>query len=285
MSADNAAPLDVDDEKIPVYEFPESAGRALAKTAAYAAWLRETPGIVAGFDDIQTDNARRIVREALAARGDSWLSAEECRGLLDAYGIPQARGEFARTADEAVNAAKRIGFPVALKLASDRVMHKTEMGGVRLHVQDAAETREAFSQVRKADPAAGVWVQEMLTDGVEVMIGVAQDRLFGPLVGFGLGGIHVEVLADVSFRITPLTDKDAREMVRGIRGFKLLEGYRGHPPADLEAIEAALLRVSRMVDEIPEIQELDLNPLFALPPGRGCRVADARIRILQSRRS
>jgi acyl-CoA synthetase (NDP forming) len=240
---------------------------------------------VAGFDDIQTDNARRIVREALAARGDSWLSAEECRGLLDAYGIPQARGEFARTADEAVNAAKRIGFPVALKLASDRVMHKTEMGGVRLHVQDAAETREAFSQVRKADPAAGVWVQEMLTDGVEVMIGVAQDRLFGPLVGFGLGGIHVEVLADVSFRITPLTDKDAREMVRGIRGFKLLEGYRGHPPADLEAIEAALLRVSRMVDEIPEIQELDLNPLFALPPGRGCRVADARIRILQSRRS
>jgi acyl-CoA synthetase (NDP forming) len=155
------------------------------------------------------------------------------------------------------------------------------MGGVRLRIQHAADVREAFDPVRQADPTAGVWVQEMLPEGVEVMIGVAEDRLFGPLIGFGLGGIHVEVLADVIFRITPLSDNDAREMVRGIRGFKLLEGYRGHPPADLEAIEDVLLRVSRMVDELPEIQELDLNPLFALSPGRGCRVADARIRCRQ----
>jgi acetyl coenzyme A synthetase (ADP forming)-like protein len=278
MSAEAPTPIEVDGGNIPVYEFPESAGRALAKAGAYGAWLQEEPGVVPGFDDIQTEVARRIIREALAARGDSWLSAEECRRLLDAYGIPQARGEFARTIHEAVAVAERIGFPVAMKLASDRVIHKTEVGGVRLRIQNAEEVREAFDQVRKADPAAGVWMQEMLTGGAEVMIGVAEDRLFGPLIGFGLGGIHVEVLADVCFRITPITSKDARDMVRGIRGFKLLAGYRGHPPADLEAIEDTLLRVSRLVDEIPEIQELDLNPLFAMPPGRGCRAADARIR-------
>ena len=119
----------------------------------------------------------------------------------------------------------------------------------------------------------------MVTDGVEVMIGVTDDPVFGPLIAFGLGGIHVEILGDVQFRITPLTDRDAAEMIRGIKGYRLLTGYRGHPPADLEALEETLLRVSRLVEEIPEIRELDLNPIFALPPGQGCRIVDARIRI------
>jgi acyl-CoA synthetase (NDP forming) len=111
------------------------------------------------------------------------------------------------------------------------------------------------------------------------MVGVTQDPLFGPLVAFGLGGIHVEVLGDVCFRVTPLTDRDAAEMVRGIRGYRLLQGYRGHPPADLAAIEEVLLRVSRLVEEVPEVVELDLNPLMALPPPHGCRIVDARIRV------
>ena len=111
------------------------------------------------------------------------------------------------------------------------------------------------------------------------MIGVAPDPLFGPLIAFGLGGIHVEILADVQFRITPLTDRDAHTMVREIRGYRLLEGYRGHPPADVKAIEEVLLRVSRLVEDIAEIRELDLNPIFGLPPGQGCVVADARIRV------
>jgi acyl-CoA synthetase (NDP forming) len=114
-------------------------------------------------------------------------------------------------------------------------------------------------------------------DLVEVMVGVTHDPLFGPLVAFGLGGIHLEILGDVCFRVTPLTDADAREMVRTIRGHRLLEGYRGHPPADISALEDVLLRVSQLVEEVSEIQELDLNPVFALPPGQGCRVVDARI--------
>jgi acyl-CoA synthetase (NDP forming) len=119
----------------------------------------------------------------------------------------------------------------------------------------------------------------MILSGVEVMVGVTADPLFGPLIAFGLGGIHVEILGDVRFRITPLSDRDAAEMAREIRGFRLLEGYRGHPPADVAAIEEALLRVSRLVEEVPEIGELDLNPIFALPPGKGCSIADARIRV------
>src|SRR6188474_1724608 len=119
----------------------------------------------------------------------------------------------------------------------------------------------------------GVLVQQMVQNGVELMIGVA-DPLFGPLIAFGLGGIHVEILVDVRFRVTPLSDQDAREMVREIRGYRLLEGYRGHPPADIAAIEEVLLRVSRLVEDIPEIQELDLNPIFGLPPTQGCVVAD-----------
>jgi acyl-CoA synthetase (NDP forming) len=125
----------------------------------------------------------------------------------------------------------------------------------------------------------GVVIQPMQNGGVEVMAGVTQDPLFGPLVAFGLGGIHVEVHADVGFRVTPLTDRDAAEMVRGIRGFRLLEGYRGHPPVDIPAIEELLLRVSRLVEEIPEIGEIDLNPIFAFAPGQGCRIADARIHV------
>jgi acyl-CoA synthetase (NDP forming) len=125
----------------------------------------------------------------------------------------------------------------------------------------------------------GGLVQPMVTGGVEVMVGVTHDPLFGPLIAFGLGGIHVEILSDVQFRVTPLTERDAAEMVRQIKGYRLLSGYRGHPPADMEAIEDALLRISRLVEEIPEITELDLNPIFALPPGQGCRIVDARIRI------
>jgi acyl-CoA synthetase (NDP forming) len=123
----------------------------------------------------------------------------------------------------------------------------------------------------------GVLVQAMIQGGTEVLVGMTHDPLFGPLVAFGLGGIHVEILGDVCFRVTPLTDHDAREMVRGIRGYRLFQGYRGHPAADVAALEDLLLRVSRLVEEVPEINELDLNPVFALPPGQGCRIVDARI--------
>jgi acyl-CoA synthetase (NDP forming) len=166
------------------------------------------------------------------------------------------------------------------------LVHKTEIGGVRLNLNDAAAVRQAFAEIRdrltrdgRLDAMEGVLVQPMVSGGTEVLVGVTQDPVFGPLVAFGLGGIHVEILGDVCFRVTPLTDHDAREMVRGIRGASLFQGYRGHPPADLAALEDVLLRVSQLVEGVPEICELDLNPVFALPPGQGCRIVDARIRV------
>lgn len=175
---------------------------------------------------------------------------------------------------------------MAVKLASRRLVHKSEVGGVRLNLGDEAAVRQAFEESRdrlakdnQFDAMDGVLVQPMISGGTEVIVGVTQDPLFGPFVAFGLGGVHVEILGDVCFRVTPLTDRDAAEMVRGIRGYRLLQGYRGHAPADLAAIEEVLLRVSRLVEEIPEVVELDLNPVFALPPGRGCQIVDARIRV------
>jgi acyl-CoA synthetase (NDP forming) len=236
--------------------------------------------------DLDLAAARTVCREAAAARGEDWLSTEEVRTVLDAAGLPLVPVAFARTADEAAEAAARLKFPVAVKLASRRFVHKSEVGGVRLGLTDETAVRCAFEEIcdrvesaHQPDAMDGVIVQSMVRGGVEVMAGVTQDPLFGPLVAFGLGGIHVEVLADVGFRVAPLTDRDAAEMVRGIRGFRLLEGYRGHPPADLEAIEEALLRLSRLAEEVPEIAEIDLNPIFAFPPGEGCRIADARVRV------
>jgi acyl-CoA synthetase (NDP forming) len=177
-------------------------------------------------------------------------------------------------------------FFAALSPESRRrqLVHKTEIGGVRLNLTDTAAVQKACADIRQGlaamgrlDAWEGVLVQPMASSGAEVMVGVTQDPLFGPLIGFGLGGIHFEILGDVAFRVTPLTDRDAAEMIRSIRGFRLLQGYRGHPAADLEALQDVLLRVSRLVEDVPEIHELDLNPIFALPPGKGCRIADARI--------
>jgi acetyl coenzyme A synthetase (ADP forming)-like protein len=273
-------------ETIPTFAFPEAAARALGKVADYAQWRVRPVGMYLEFDDARPQEARALCQQALAARGPGWLTTEATRRVLAAMGLPVAPGGVARSADAAVALAKSLGFPVAVKLASHRIVHKTEIGGIALDLRDEAGVRGAFEAIRQrlaqaGQPEAmeGVLVQPMVTGGVEVMVGVTADPLFGPLIAFGLGGIHVEILGDVVFRITPLTDSDAREMVRAIRGFRLLEGYRGHPPADVAALEEVLLRVSLLVEEVPEIAELDLNPIFALPPGRGCQIVDARLRV------
>lgn len=284
--SEHPAHLDCGGERVPCYPFPETPARVLGKLAAYGTWRSQPPGVFPDFGDLHIPAARMICREALATRGECWLSAEEVRAVLEAVGLPLAPSAFARTADAAAEAAARLGFPVAVKLASRTLVHKSEVGGVRLGLTDGAAVRGAFEAIRgrvegehRPEAMDGVVVQAMVRGGVEVMAGVTHDPLFGPLVAFGLGGIHVEILADVCFRVAPLTDRDAAEMVRGIRGFRLLEGYRGHPPGDVPAIEVALLRLSRLVEDVPEIGEIDLNPIFALPPGEGCRVADARVRV------
>lgn len=273
-------------ETIPAYHLPETPALVLSKAASYGEWRQQRPGVVPDFDDLDLSTARQICADALARRGAGWLTTEETRNVFRAIRLPVQPGGVANTADEATALARQVGYPVAVKLASHQIVHKTEVGGVQLNLANDQAVRKAFESIRtrlaetnQLSAMEGVLVQPMLTGGVEVMIGVTDDPLFGPLIAFGLGGIHVEILGDVQFRITPLTDRDAEEMIRGIKGYRLFTGYRGHPPADLEALEETLLRVSRLVEEIQEISELDLNPIFALPPGQGCRIVDARIRV------
>jgi acetyl coenzyme A synthetase (ADP forming)-like protein len=279
-------PFSTNAEQLPNYAFPENAARVLGKLASYAEWRRQPEGMIPDFEDIEPRSARRLCQKVVAERGGGWLSAEEVREVLTAMRLRLPAGGVARTEEEAVRLAQEIGFPVAVKLASRSIVHKTEVGGVRLNLKDAAAVRRAFAEIRDQlardshlDAMEGVLVQAMIPEGVELMVGVTHDPSFGPLLGFGLGGIHVEILQDVCFRVTPITDRDAREMVRSIRGYRLLEGYRGHPPADIQALTELLLRVGRLVEEVPEISELDLNPVFALAPGQGCLVVDARISV------
>lgn len=269
-------------ERIPCYPFPETPGHVLARMAACAEWQARPPGDIPTFADKGGPAARAVCRQALASRGPGWLNATEVRRMLLALGLALPPGGVAGSADEAVALAQSVGFPVACKLASHRVVHKTEVGGVHLDLQTEADVGQAFKAIRTRFPedvAEGVLVQPMVRGGTEVLVGLTRDPLFGALLAFGLGGILVEVLQDVYLRVAPLTDQDAAEMVRGIRGYRLLEGYRGHPPADLPALEELLLRVSQMADEIPELIEMDFNPVFALPPGQGYRIIDARIRV------
>jgi len=276
-------------ETIPTYPLPEMPARVLSRAAAYAEWRSRPLGVIPDFADLALPLAREICAKALAQRGAGWLTAEETRHVLNAFGLPLPPGGVARTEEDAAALAQRVGFPVAVKLASHRLVHKTEIGGVRLSIKDSPEVRQAFREIRdrlaqdhNLDAMDGVLIQRMITGGVEVMVGVTHDPLFGPLIAFGLGGIHVEILGDVRFRVAPLTDRDAADMVREIKGYRLLEGYRGHAAADVVAIEELLLRVSRLVEDIPEITEVDLNPIFALPPGQGCQIVDARIRVASS---
>ena len=218
--------------------------------------------------------------------GGRLLNEVESKRLLSEAGINTNATELAGSRDEAVRLAREIGHPVVLKIASPDVVHKSDAGGVRVGVSGddavAAAYDEIVAAVAAAQPGArvdGVSVQAMAEPGVEVIIGVSRDPQFGPLLMFGLGGVLVEVLGDVAFRIAPLTERDASEMVREIKGFPILRGHRGSPPADLEAIERALLDLSRFVDGRPDVSEVDLNPIIA--HAEGLTAVDARVVLAQ----
>jgi acetate---CoA ligase (ADP-forming) len=284
------APLAVAGERVPAYAFPENAARALAKAAAYAEWRAQDPGLFWTFEDIHADVARAVCRRALEARGEGWLTGDEVRELLGAFALPLAPGTVVHSAEEAAALAQVIGFPVAAKLSARAVTHKSDVGAVRLNLTTDAAVSRAFADIMTAartvaadDQIEGVLVQSMINEGIETLVGVADDPLFGPVVAFGLGGVNVEVVGDVRFCIAPLTDGDAEALLHEIRGARLLQGYRGRPPADLAALRELLLRVSRLATEVPEISELDLNPVIALAPGLGCRIVDARVRVRERR--
>jgi acetyl coenzyme A synthetase (ADP forming)-like protein len=263
---------------IPSYEFPESAASALAKVTAYGEWRRKPSGTVPTFDDIRVDEAKAVVETALA-RGGGWLSPLEIGELFRAAGIPVAKSRLVSNIDDVLTSARRIGFPVALKATGPAIIHKTEVGGVALNLSDETAVRRAYDgmSARLGNDLTGVIVQEMVAGGVEVVVGATLDQTFGPLVLYGSGGILVELLNDVAFRINPLTDTDVRDMLNEVKGTALLRGYRGSPPADEAALSETILRVSALLEICPQIQEMDANPVKVLESG--AIVVDARVRV------
>ena len=267
---------------VPSYRFPEAAVTALARATEYGAWQRRPAGERQWPQGIHHDAVRLVVEGAMT-RGDGWLTPSEAQTLIESAGLSIASTCVTTTIEEAIAAARDIGYPVALKAAGPEIVHKTDVAGVVLDISDDAALRRAFSDLtlRLGTMMTAAIVQQMVPDGVELLIGAVTDPMFGPIIACGSGGVLVDLLHDSTFRLHPLTDIDAAEMIEGLRGVALLRGYRGQTAADEQAFVDALLRVSALVELCPEIQELELNPLKVFQHG-ACAV-DVRIRVARPR--
>jgi acyl-CoA synthetase (NDP forming) len=256
---------------VAAFPYPESAARALGLAAERAEWLRRPAGSVRTLDDIDRPRARRIVDEALTGSSEVWLDAGTTRELLEAYGVPVVAERLAADADGAAAAARELGFPVVVKTSAAGV-HKSDTGGVVLNLRDEDSVRAAVAKI-----GGSVVVQQQIVGGAELLAGVVQDPVFGPLVAFGPGGVFAELIGDAAFRIAPLTDVDAEELVSEGKAGRLVRGFRGSPPASSAALVDLVQRLARLADDLPEVAELDLNPVLALP--ESCVAVDARIRL------
>ncbi len=280
------AALSSDAESVPSYRFPESAARALACAVRRSEWLAQPVGVEPTLSDVDVKTAQALVRSALAHRGPGWLTPCEQENLLAAFGIPHLRSTLCRDAEAAVAAAAALDGPVAVKLASATLVHKSEWNGVHLNVLGAAAVRRACAAIEarlvaagRRDELLGYTVAPMAAAGIDTLVGLYADPNFGPLLAFGLGGVTTELMNDTAFRLVPLTDAEAQRMVGSIKGVELLRGFRGAPLADEPALVDLVLRVARLAVELPEVQELDLNPVRVFERGRGACALDARIRI------
>ncbi|OEU53503.1 MAG: acyl-CoA synthetase [Desulfobacterales bacterium S3730MH5] len=272
------------DHGIPTYDYPEDAITAVDVMLCYRQWLEEPDRQYERFE-VDTRKVREIFASVIKQHRHD-LVESEAREVLKAYGLRLPESCIARTTEAAVRAASEIGYPVVMKIASPDVLHKSDMGGVRVGLETDAMVEEAFfditSNIQIRQPEArilGVMVQEMIPQGKEVILGINRDIQFGPMIMFGLGGIYVEVLKDVAFRIAPLSVEEADAMIHDVRSFPLLRGVRGELPVDIGAIRDALLRLSQMTVDFPEIIEADINPLIVCPEGKGAVAVDARITI------
>jgi acetyl coenzyme A synthetase (ADP forming)-like protein len=283
MSSADPPAEDGDGPRLPHYRFPEDAARALVRAVEYGVWRQRPEGEVPELAEARPDEAAALLAAALAdGQSGRWLGPAQVARLLACYGLPVAEWRLAGSPEEAATAAAALGGPVALKAVAPRLVHKTEAGAVRLGLVGADQVRAAADDMVEAVAAQGYvvegfLVQRMVGDGVELLVGVVHDASFGPVVACGAGGTAVELLKDAAVRITPLTDRDAAEMVRSLQTFPLLDGYRGAPKGDVAALEDLLLRVSALVDAHPTIAELDCNPVRVLP--EGVVVVDARVRV------
>lgn len=269
---------------VPVYMFPEDAVQAFFHSYTYSRYKTLKEGTVPVFPDADGEKARKYLASSAAFREGGWLPPETALGLLKEYGIPIADTKTAFSAEEAAKAAREIGFPVAMKLRSTTLTHKTDVHGVMIGLQSEDEVIEGYHEMRtrlasagQAEQMEGVILQPMVKGGEEIILGMSLDPVFGPLVMVGLGGIQVELMKDVAFSIHPLTDIDPDYMFSQLKGLPLLTGWRGSPPRDIDALREVLLRFSALIEDLPEIASVEINPLMVFEQGKGIMAVDARI--------
>jgi acyl-CoA synthetase (NDP forming) len=266
--------------RVPTFAFPESAAAALGRAVGLSEWRARPEGTVPVLDGADVAAARALVEQQLAEHPDGeWLAAEVARDLLAAVGVPMALTKWAGSAVDAARVAQELGFPVAVKVGSSAIVHKTEVGGVHLDLRTADAVRHAFTDMhdRLGDEMGGAVVQQMIPPGVETIVGVTRDPSFGSLVLLGMGGVQAELMRDTALRIVPLTDRDAHELVRSLRGSPLMFGYRKAPEVDVPALEDLVLRIGLLAEQVPEIAELDCNPVIVSPAGS--TAADVKVRL------
>ena len=270
--------------RLPAYPYPENAALALAAAERYGRWRRRPRGTVVELGRFEESAVRAVIDRVLAGGGEPrWLAADDLAMVLRAAGIEFAHGEQVAPAD-AEGVAERLGFPLVAKAVAPGLLHKSDAGGVVLGLESPAAVARAVATLGDrmraiGSPLEAVFLQREVRGGIEALVGVTTDAIFGPLLVCGLGGVLVELVRDVAVRLPPVSDLDAREMLSRLRAARLLDGYRGMPPGDREALVALVTRVSALVEVVPEIRELDLNPAKVLEPGRGVVVVDARMRV------
>jgi acetyltransferase len=266
---------------IPHYILPEWAADAMTDAVRYRRWLNREDSAVKQYQ-VDRATAATIIDKA----ADGYLTEVDALRVLKAYGFPIVDFQLTRTVDEAVAAAERIGYPAVLRVVSPKIVHKFEARGVALNLKSAEEVRTAYTSMREhllktiseAD-LEGILVRKMIPSGKEVILGINRDPVFGHVIMFGLGGIYVEAFKDVTFRVVPIDELTARDMVNGLRASSVLKGLRGEEPSDIAAIEDALKRLSQLAADFPRIAEMDINPLIVHPVEHGAHVADVRIRV------
>ncbi len=271
------------DNGVPCFNFPEKGIKTLNALYKYSRHLKLPELTPPDYPNIDRDAVRKLFDDA-KADGRNVLFPHEAMQVAQAYGIPTPASGLATSADDAVELAEGMGFPVVMKIVSPEIMHKTDIGGVELNLTNSNMVRIAFDEImrksRKAQPLAkiyGISVDKMVPKGREMIIGMSRDPQFGPMVMFGLGGIYVNYLKDVAFRLAPMNEREAQQMMEETKSYSLLEGVRGETPGDIEKLREAILRIGHLVWDFPELQDLDINPIFVYDEGKGCSALDVKI--------
>ncbi len=268
------------EHNIPVYIFPEAIAKTLETLAKYNNWLKKPKGKFRNFK-VDTAKVSAIVAKAKAEKLDA-IIGDDAIEILQAYGIQAAGYQYASSANEAATISSQLGFPVVMKINTPQILHKTEFGAVKVDLRTESEVKKTYNDLKNKiakhypNEEFSVSIQEMITGGIETVIGMTIDPTFGPLVMFGLGGIYVEIMKDVSFKINPLTDVQSKEMIRSLKSYPLLTGFRGADPVDLKTLDETLLRVSQLVKDFEDFVEIDINPFIVSPSKDNCKAVDAR---------